>query len=159
MRLGIPAEAVRFLKDLNSSEVRYLVIGGYAVKFYGCREAVEDLDLLIDDSVENAERLYPIIVRVLGSTPNFHWQELSLPEKQLKISKLKIDILTSSRSVAFSTAYDLRENSSERKVPISIISREHLVLIKKEALRKEPNRRGKEEADINCLEGISPFLR
>lgn len=75
----------RFLEKMNSSGVRYLLIGGFAVKFYGCRETAEDVDLLIDNSPENAQKLYPIILDSLGYQPNFQLDELSLERKQLKM--------------------------------------------------------------------------
>jgi hypothetical protein len=45
------------LKLLNSSSVEYLVIGGYAVNYYGFARATADLDIWIAISPDNAPRM------------------------------------------------------------------------------------------------------
>jgi predicted nucleotidyltransferase len=36
-----------FLKSLNSAGVKYLLLGGYAIIYYGYRRATDDLDVWI----------------------------------------------------------------------------------------------------------------
>ena len=36
-----------FLKSLNLKKVRYLLLGGYAVIYYGYRRVTDDLDLWV----------------------------------------------------------------------------------------------------------------
>lgn len=43
--------------SLNSHHVRYVVIGGTAAILYGVPRATFDLDILIEASPENAQRL------------------------------------------------------------------------------------------------------
>jgi hypothetical protein len=42
---------------LNSEGVRYVLIGGFAVILHGFVRATKDIDLLVDASVENVQRL------------------------------------------------------------------------------------------------------
>jgi hypothetical protein len=42
---------------LNAVHAKYLVIGGFAVNYYGFTRATEDLDLLIAQDPENIERV------------------------------------------------------------------------------------------------------
>lgn len=44
-------------KALNAESVRYVLIGGFAVILHGFVRATKDIDLLIDASVENVQRL------------------------------------------------------------------------------------------------------
>lgn len=44
-------------KALNAEGVRYVLIGGFAVILHGFVRAMKDIDLLIDASVENVQRL------------------------------------------------------------------------------------------------------
>ena len=44
-------------KALNAEGVRYVLIGGFAVILHGFVRATKDIDLLIDASVENVQRL------------------------------------------------------------------------------------------------------
>ena len=46
-----------FLKLLNSLEVEYLLVGGYAVGFYGYPRATADMDIWIDVSRKNASKM------------------------------------------------------------------------------------------------------
>jgi hypothetical protein len=45
-------------KFFQQHEVRYMVIGGVASVLYGVPRATFDLDILIEATTENAERLY-----------------------------------------------------------------------------------------------------
>jgi hypothetical protein len=55
--IQLPPDFKEFLKLLNSSSVEYLVIGGYAVNYYGFPRATADLDIWIAVSPENAQRI------------------------------------------------------------------------------------------------------
>ena len=44
-------------KALNAEGVRYVLIGGFAVILHGFVRATKDIDLLIDASSENVQRL------------------------------------------------------------------------------------------------------
>jgi len=55
--IQLPPDFKEFLKLLNSSEVQYLVIGGYAVNYYGFARATADFDIWIAVTKEDARRL------------------------------------------------------------------------------------------------------
>ncbi|MFA4829696.1 MAG: nucleotidyl transferase AbiEii/AbiGii toxin family protein [Thermodesulfovibrionales bacterium] len=44
-------------KKLNEKGVRYVLIGGFAMNYYGFPRATEDIDLLVDPSNENISKL------------------------------------------------------------------------------------------------------
>ncbi|MCA9794224.1 MAG: hypothetical protein KC910_20595 [Candidatus Eremiobacteraeota bacterium] len=46
-----------FLEFLNSNEVEYLVIGGYAVAAHGHPRYTKDIDIWIAPNPQNAQRL------------------------------------------------------------------------------------------------------
>jgi len=50
-------DAVAILRGLNRHGVEYVVIGGFAVAAYGVIRATEDLDIVVDQSWDNAARL------------------------------------------------------------------------------------------------------
>lgn len=50
-----------FLRLLNSNRVEFLLIGGYAVSLYGYVRATNDLDIWVNISVENAQRLERVL--------------------------------------------------------------------------------------------------
>src|SRR5437870_12185357 len=62
--IQLPPDFKEFLRLLNSSEVEYLVIGGYAVNYYGYARATADLDIWISTAPENAERAASVVGEV-----------------------------------------------------------------------------------------------
>ena len=50
-------DLLRLCKALNAEGVRYVLIGGFAVILHGFVRATKDIDLLIDASFENVQRL------------------------------------------------------------------------------------------------------
>jgi hypothetical protein len=50
-----------FLKLLNLHNVKYMLIGGYAVGYYGYPRATADMDLWIAISQENAKRAKEVL--------------------------------------------------------------------------------------------------
>jgi predicted nucleotidyltransferase len=51
------SDLVRICRSLNRAGARYVVIGGFAVIAHGAVRTTKDIDLLIEDSPENVERV------------------------------------------------------------------------------------------------------
>lgn len=54
--IHLPSDFKEFLRLLNSLQVEYLLIGGYAVGYYGYPRATADMDIWISINRGNAER-------------------------------------------------------------------------------------------------------
>jgi hypothetical protein len=52
----LPAGFVELLAAFAAAEIRYLVIGGYAVGYHDRPRTTKDLDLLVDSATDNIER-------------------------------------------------------------------------------------------------------
>ncbi len=50
-------DVVRICRELNLASARYALIGGFAVIFHGSGRTTKDIDLLVDTSNENIERI------------------------------------------------------------------------------------------------------
>ena len=59
-------DLVSLCKALNDEDVRYVLIGGFAVILHGFVRATKDVDLLVDASIENVQRLK----RAMASLPD-----------------------------------------------------------------------------------------
>ena len=46
-------DLVRVCKELNKEGVKYVLIGGFAINYYGFPRGTEDIDLLVEPSEEN----------------------------------------------------------------------------------------------------------
>jgi hypothetical protein len=94
----------QFLIELSSAKVRFLVIGGVAVHFYVPSRQIGDLDVLIDRSEQNAEKVTTALI-ALGLSPNFSLADLSKPKIQLPIkTHYDVDILTGDDQFDFDKA-------------------------------------------------------
>ncbi|WP_194775686.1 hypothetical protein [Pararhodonellum marinum] len=50
-------EIVRIWRSLFNADVKFIVVGGFAVNFYGYNRNTGDLDLLLEDTPENRKKL------------------------------------------------------------------------------------------------------
>jgi hypothetical protein len=136
-----------FLQALADEGVQYVLIGGHAVNFHGYKRPVEDLDIVIEASMENARRFLAVYDRLV---PVPRPAELTIG-KLLK-SKTKIPVphygteaLTSIDAVPFRELYRESLVIESQGVEIRMISREHLLRSKKDTGRP------KDQKDYDAL--------
>ncbi len=106
--IQLPADFKEFLRLLNVHGVEYLLIGGYAVSYYGYVRATADIDLWIRLSPDNARKLTGAI-REFGFTQAR--EELFLePGKVIRmgVPPLRVEIQTSISGVEFSACWQNR---------------------------------------------------
>ena len=59
--IRLPPDFKEFLKLLNSANAEYLLIGGYAVGYYGYPRATGDIDIWIALNRKNAEKVTAVL--------------------------------------------------------------------------------------------------
>jgi hypothetical protein len=59
--MKLPRDLREFIVLLNSHDVRYLIVGGYAVAYHGYPRATGDIDLFVEVSRENARKLIAVL--------------------------------------------------------------------------------------------------
>ena len=96
-----------FIKLLHRHQVDYMVVGGYALAFHGKPRHTGDLDIWINSSEANAEKLVNAIhefgLASLGLTKNDFIQEGYVT--QIGYPPLRIDILNTIDGVKFEEAF------------------------------------------------------
>lgn len=139
------------LRDFASAEVRFMVVGGYAVGVHGHPRATKDLDLWVEASVENAPRVIAALTSfgapLMGLTERDFWT----PEKGLIIGvpPVRIDVITSIAGIAFDAAWPRRVSTRFGDVPTPVIGREDLLTNKRAAGRLQ------DLADVEALERLA----
>jgi hypothetical protein len=86
-----------FLSELNAAEVRYLIVGGYALALHARPRATQDLDILFERTIGNAERLLQAISTFFGGMdPGQKAEDLVSTDTILQIGQppLRIDLFT-----------------------------------------------------------------
>lgn len=122
-----------FIESLNKHNVRYLLIGGYAVALHGHPRYTKDLDIWIWMDNTNATNL-------LNALKDFGFSSLQLtPEDFLKPDQIvqlgfppnRIDLMTSPKGVEFNTCYASREEIEIEGLKVNLIDLNNLKINKK----------------------------
>ena len=123
--------------SFESRKVRYLVIGGVAVIYYGVNRLTNDLDILIEPTAENARGLLAGLEEArFGSAALTNVEELLKTDITILKDRVRIDIFTHTPGVTFSEAWDRREVFIYEGVPVNIIARADLLAAKRAAGRE-----------------------
>jgi predicted nucleotidyltransferase len=122
-----------FIESLNKHNVRYLLIGGYAVALHGHPRYTKDLDIWIWMEDTNAANL-------LNALKDFGFSSLPLviedflkPDQivQLGFPPNRIDLITSPKGVDFNACYASREEIEIEGLKVKLIDLNNLKINKK----------------------------
>ncbi|MBV9626382.1 MAG: nucleotidyltransferase [Acidobacteria bacterium] len=119
------------LRLLNEFEVRYLIVGGYAVMKYTEPHYTKDLDIWIESSTENSARVFEAL-RSFGAplesdqitSRTFTERDLTY---QIGVAPVRIDILTQITAIEFSDAWEKRLEGTIFDIPVHFISLDLLI--------------------------------
>jgi hypothetical protein len=142
------------LSKFIGSGVSFLLVGGAAVAFYGCREEthLSELDILIDPALQNVER----VIEVLSAVGMQLWiraEDLAGPKKQLPVKQLlfDMDILTPAADENFSALLARSSQGTVNNHAVNVIARDDLIAMKRVAAN-DPNANVKKHIrDLDCL--------
>ncbi len=138
-----------FFQLLNEHEVRYLVVGGYAVALHGYPRYTKDVDIWIERSPENAARMSKALEAFGFGSLGLTEADFLEPDTviQLGYAPNRIDLLIGIPGVKFETCYAAKVDVEIEGVTLHFIDREHLIQSKRASGRHQ------DLADIENLEG------
>ncbi|MCP4112522.1 MAG: hypothetical protein GY749_44520 [Desulfobacteraceae bacterium] len=131
--IRLPKDFSDFLKLLNSHEVEYLLIGGFAVGFHGYPRATGDMDIWIAVSPENAGKMINLLKEFGFDVPGLT-AELFMKKRQvvrMGVPPIRIEVLTEISGVSFDECYEKKVTGFIDDISVNIISREHLKINKR----------------------------
>ncbi len=135
----LPPDFKEFLKLLNAHKVEYLLIGGYAVGYYGYPRATADMDIWIAMNPANAARTVAVL-KEFGFESSDLSLQLFLKEWQvirLGVPPVRIEIATTISGVKFSDCYARRMVDELDGVKVNLISLDCLKANKKASGRHQ----------------------
>ena len=96
-----------FLRLLNERNVRYLVVGGYAVAYHGYPRYTGDLDVFVEASPENAAKLVEVYGEFGFDRTTLKPAMFIVPDNVVRIGHepVRLEVLTSITGVEFADAY------------------------------------------------------
>jgi len=126
-----------FIELLNKHEVRYLVIGGYAVALHGYPRYTKDLDIWIEMDSANAQRLMEALAEFGFGSVGLTQADFTTPDQiiQLGYPPSRIDLITTPDGVDFNTCYQSKLEISVSDVRVNFIDLENLKLNKQASAR------------------------
>lgn len=131
--IHLPQDFKELLELLNSKEIEYLVIGGYAVALYGYPRATGDMDIWVAISKDNARKIVEALKEFGFDTPQLKESIFLEKEKNIRMGNppLRAEILTSIDGVEFPECYKNRKVVTIDDSEINFISLDDLKRNKK----------------------------
>jgi len=151
-KLELKRDFVRLLRALADVDARYLLVGAYAVDFYGQPRTTRHMDVWLDDAPDNLECAY----RALTSfgAPAIAVEHLSaaspLEVVWLGVPPDRIDLVKGMRGLHFANAWSRRMTTNLDGVSVPIIGRDDLIATKRATERE------KDLADAEALSAPRP---
>ncbi|MGC1359768.1 MAG: DUF6036 family nucleotidyltransferase [Silvibacterium sp.] len=133
---------LELLSAFNAHNVKYLIVGGYAVSFHAQPRATKDIDILILPDPANAKAVFAALASFGAPLDGISVEDFSNTKKFFRIGRepVAIDILPEIDGVDFDRAWDRRVEAvieAQRGVKAFFISGEELVTSKLAAGRPQ----------------------
>ena len=132
----LPKDFIEFIELLSENNVRYIIIGGYAVVYHGYVRSTNDIDIWIDIRKDN-------IKKVIKALDEFGFSSLNIREADFSPNQIiqlgyppnRIDLITTPAGIDFETCYESKEQVIIDNITVNIIDLENLLKAKKASNR------------------------
>jgi len=147
--VNVEKDFEKFFALLNRYNVRYCVIGAYAVAFHAMPRATGDMDIVIEPNLANARK----VIQVLKA---FGFKSLKIQERDLckkdqiiplGYPPVRIDLLTTISGVDFSQIWKHRKINQYGRQKVWVMGKKELVA------NKLASGRPKDMWDLQVLKG------
>ncbi len=147
-------EIINIWKIFEDKNVKYIIIGGFAVNIYGYTRNTGDLDILIEDTQENRKNLRKAFIEIgIGDFESIEtmefipgWTDFTL------FFGLRLDVMTSIKgleNIPFQELLDKATKVIMGNVAVNFIDYDNLIIAKKAANRL------KDQLDLEELNKIN----
>lgn len=144
----LPEEFKEFIKFLNENEVKYLLVGGWALGIYGNPRATKDIDFLVAIDDDNLKKLQ----QALGSfgAPHLNKTDFVIPGNCFRMGRppMQIDLINEADGIDIAQCYQRRKIVLIDDIYVAVIAREDLIHNKKASGRLQ------DLADVAFLESL-----
>jgi hypothetical protein len=118
------------LSEFNAHNVKYLIVGGYAVSLHAQPRATKDLDIVIRADPENGRAVYAALAKFGAPVADLKAEDLTEPGNFFRMGTppVMVDILPNISGVDFDQAWQRRVNFAvDDTLTVPFISREDLL--------------------------------
>ena len=135
------------LRAFIDGNVRFLIVGAYALAVHGRPRATGDLDVWVDATPENAAKVMAALEQYGAPTDQVSTQDFSRPGIvfQMGLPPVRIDVLTELTGLTFSEAWPTRMRAAFGPLMADVIGREAFIR------NKRATGRARDLVDIEAL--------
>lgn len=145
---------IRLLKSFLTHDVKFIVIGGHAAIYYGVNRNTGDLDILIEATAENGNKLLKALKSIGLEVPEISPKEF---EDKLVLSfglePDAVDIINYTPGIDFTLAYENAMEVDFSGVKTKIIDIRDLIK-NKENLKREGEKSLLDQYDVEVLKKV-----
>ena len=127
----LPEDFKDFIRCLNSNDVRYLLVGGWAVGIYGNPRATKDIDFLVAIDGDNLDKLKKALISFGGPPVDMEGFKEKGYVVRIGRSPIQIDIINEADGIDINECYSRKKTVKIDDVEISLISKVDLIKNKK----------------------------
>lgn len=137
------------LRAFIDREVRFLIVGAYALGVHGRPRATGDLDVWVDPTPDNAARIMDALEAFGAPLQEVAAADFSRPGVvfQMGLPPLRIDVLTELSGLTFAEAWSDRLSAAFGPLTVDVIGRDAFIK------NKRATGRARDLADIEALGG------
>ncbi len=143
----------KLIKELIKGHVDFILIGGYAVIYYGYKRSTGDMDLWLKPTNENKLKLIPVLKKLKFNLKDIqHIEEMDFTTPltfHFWKEPQRVDCLTKISGIDYKEADKNKIIAEFEKMKIPIIHYNHLIL------SKITSNRLKDKADVEELQKIN----
>jgi len=145
--MEIQKDFKELLELLNAHKVDYIIVGAYALAFYGAPRFTGDIDLLVKPDEGNAKRILAALKEFGFASLNLTPNDFTSPQNviQLGVPPVRVDIMTSLTAVTWEKADAGKVLGNYGDTPVYFIGKNEFLSNKRALGRK------KDLADLEAL--------
>ena len=145
--MDIPSDFIKLLECLNAHEVEYVIVGAYALAFYGHPRLTGDMDICVLPEAVNADKVIAALKDFGFGSLELNAEDFMIPDTviQLGLPPIRVDIINSLTGISIEEVFSNRVEGFLGDIQVHFIGRREFIANKLALGRK------KDLADIEAL--------
>lgn len=127
--LPLTRDFQEFLKLLNAHEVSYLIVGGHAVAYHGHVRNTGDLDIFVEASEANAQKLVTVLAEFGFAMPELKPELFTKPKSLVRMGRapVKLELMNHISGIVFAEAHARRSTVVVEGIAMPFLGYEDLI--------------------------------
>jgi hypothetical protein len=132
-------DLIDLFSELCAAEARFLVVGAHAVIHHTVPRYTKDMDVWVEPSRENAQRVFTALARFGAPLGGLSAAELERPGVIFQMGQppARVDILTGIEALTFAACWERRVPTTFGGVPIYVLHIDDLIANKRAVARPQ----------------------